>query len=76
MALFMSTFERGRARQQARLAGFYLKTQVLGIYAALSQTARDEPKAGLSGADEHIAQFRFLTKAPDRTHASGDVLAT
>src|SRR3954453_4638160 len=61
-------------RQQANLAGFDLQGEVLGVDAALGQTARDKPEARLRGARKHIAQLLFVAEPPDGADARSDLV--
>ena len=60
---------------QAYLAGLYLQAEILGVNAALRETAGDKPQARLSGAREHVAQLLFIAESPDRPNAGGNVIA-
>ena len=66
---------RPRQGNQALFAGLYLKGEVFGIDAALGEAARQEPKAGLSGALEHVAKLLPVAKAPDRPDTIGHAVA-
>jgi hypothetical protein len=52
-----------------------LEAEILGINAALRETAGDKPETRLSGAGEHIAQLLFITEPPDRANADGNIIA-
>src|SRR3954454_22699937 len=64
---------RAASGQQAGLAGLDLQAEILGVDAALGETAGDEPEARLSGAHEHVAQFLAIAKTPDRADTRGNI---
>jgi hypothetical protein len=61
--------------QQTSLASLYLQSEVLGVDAALGQTAGDKPEARLRGAREHVAQFLAIAESPDWTNAGRDIIS-
>src|SRR2546423_1391521 len=61
--------------QQAQLAGLNLQAEILGVNAALGETAGDKPQARLSGPREHVPQLLSIAESPDRTNAVGDIIA-
>src|SRR5215510_11685097 len=60
---------------QAGFAGLYLQAEILGVDAALGETAGDKPEARLGGAHEHVAQFLVIAETPDRANAVRDITA-
>src|ERR1700730_1377670 len=61
--------------EQAQLAGLNLQAEILGVNAALGETAGDKPQARLSGPREHVPQLLSIAESPDRTNAVGDIIA-
>src|SRR4029077_18579785 len=61
--------------QQPGLAGLDLQAEILGVDAALGETAGDEPEPRLPGAHEHVAQLLVIAESPDRADAGGNIFA-
>src|SRR5690349_23991264 len=61
--------------EHAEFGCFDLEAEVFRVDTALREAAGDEPEAGLRRALEHVAQFLFIAKAPDRANPLGDRVA-
>src|SRR5215475_544582 len=71
----LSGVRKGPNSGQAYLAGLYLQREILGVDAALGQTASDKPEARLRRARKHVAQLQFIAKSPDGADAGGNTVA-